>query len=557
MLGLAILLFSAINPITAELSAQVRTVGLFTSEPEAFPGYTLYSPLLTPTHYLIDNCGNVVHKWETERPLANSLYLLEDGRLMKTAVSTNVNSSITGAGGGEEVRILSWEGEVQWRYNPTTDSLRPHHDIEPLPNGNVLIIVWETISQAQALDAGRDPNLIPQGSIWSEAVIEVKPTGPETGEIVWEWHLWDHLIQDRDPQLANFGDVGSHPELIDLNFVNDFLEPIGESDWIHLNSIDYNAELDQIVLGSQRLSEIYIIDHSTTTQEAATHAGGRSNKGGDFLYRWGNPEAYRAGTDADQQLFGQHDAKWITDGLTGAGNIMIFNNGSAQERLHSSVIEITAPLLIDGNYQWFPGEAFAPASPAWEYTTDIPEDFFSWFISGAQRLPNGNTLICDGAHGTFFEVASNGDEVWRYVNPETNTEILSQGDSIPDLPFAPANLVFRAEKYATDYPAFGGRELTNQGLLELNPFPDSCRANVIFPVSALLYPNTASETLNIDLENVFGNFAALRIYDLQGKLVWENENPGTNNTIDVSKWNQGLYIVRIGEYGWKRFVVQR
>ena len=60
--------------------------------------------------------------------------------------------------------------------------------------------------------------------------------------------------------------------------------------------------LDQIVLSNHNLSEIWIIDHSTTTLEAASHSGGNSGKGGDLLYRWGNPQAYDQGTGADQLL---------------------------------------------------------------------------------------------------------------------------------------------------------------------------------------------------------------------------------------------------------------
>jgi hypothetical protein len=220
------------------------------------------------------------------------------------------------------------------------------------------------------------------------------------------------------------------------------------------------------------------------------------------------------------------------------------------------------PSLASRPYLLSDGQAFGPNLPTWDYRSLSPADFLSWFISGAQRLPNGNTLICAGAQGTFFEIDPNGKEVWRYINPETNTKILAQGDSIPDLPFAPANLVFRAERYAADHPAFGGRELSSQGLLELNPLPDSCRSKVIFPVSALIYPNPiaigpASEVLHIELENIFGNFAALRIYDLNGKLVWEEENPHVLNKINVSKWNQGLYILRIGDFGWEKFVIAR
>ena len=170
---------------------------------------------------------------------------------------------------------------------------------------------------------------------------------------------------------------------------------------------------------------------------------------------------------------------------------------------------------------------------------------------------SGNTMICDGAHGTFFEIDPNGLEVWRYVNPETDTEILTQGETIPDLPFAPANLVFRAEKYPLNYPAFAGRSLSSQGPIELEPIPNSCVANVIFPVSVLLYPNPVATTLNIEIQNVFGNFAALKVYNSLGQLKYEEEAPGESNSIDVSTWEQGVYILRVGEYGWQRFVLSR
>ena len=66
-------------------------------------------------------------------------------------------------------------------------------------------------------------------------------------------------------------------------------------------------------------SEFWIIDHGTTTAQAAGHTGGRRGRGGDLLYRWGNPRAYRAGTKADRKLFAQHNAHWIPKGLPGAG----------------------------------------------------------------------------------------------------------------------------------------------------------------------------------------------------------------------------------------------
>src|SRR5213078_1927187 len=122
------------------------------------------------------------------------------------------------------------------------------------------------------------------------------------------WRVWDHLIQDADKEKKNFGDVAKHPERIDINFNAGGGKGGGNQDWTHTNALSYRADLDQIMMSVPSLNEVWIIDHSTTTAEAASHKGGKSGKGGDLLYRWGNPRAYAAGTRKDQTLFAQHNA---------------------------------------------------------------------------------------------------------------------------------------------------------------------------------------------------------------------------------------------------------
>ena len=183
----------------------------------------------------------------------------------------------------------------------------------------------------------------------------------------------------------------------------------GRTDWIHADSIDYHPGLDQIVISARNFSELWIVDHSTTTEEAAGHAGGDGGRGGDLLYRWGNPRAHRAGTAADQQLFWPHTVHWIGPGLPGAGNLLMFNNGleyDGHRRGWSSVVEIAPPAEGRG---YRPGE---PAEPVWTYEADPPSVFYSKRLSGAQRLPNGNTLIASGFDGAIFEVTPDGDTVW-------------------------------------------------------------------------------------------------------------------------------------------------
>ena len=257
-------------------------------------------------------------------------------------------------------------------------------------------------------------------------------------------------------------------ELLDINFYTGN----GKKDWLHCNAIDYNEELDQIVISSKTLSEFYIIDHSTTTAEAATHSSGNSGKGGDILYRWGNPEGYNNGTTADQKLFGQHDVHWIKDNLKDEGKLMIFNNG--QGRGYSSIDIVNPTTDINGNYI-LTNSVFGPSNADWTYTDPNPQNFYSSYISGAQRLPNGNTLICDGAHGTFFEIDSTETQVWKYINPVVNSSPLMQGDPIPVTSNGWENPTFRCTRYSPSYSAFYGRNLSPGNFIELNPLPSNCQ----------------------------------------------------------------------------------
>ena len=173
------------------------------------------------------------------------------------------------------------------------------------------------------------------------------------------------------------------------------------------------------MLSTYEFSEIWIIDHGTTTAEAAAHEGGKYDKGGDLLYRWGNPRAYRAGRVKDQRLFGQHNAQWIAKGLPGEGHVLVFNNGMKRiGGAYSSVDEIVLPVDDKGRYDYTPGKAFGPDKAVWSYSAPKRIDFYAPFISGAQRLPNGDTLICSGTNGTVFEVTPKDEIVWKYVNPE-------------------------------------------------------------------------------------------------------------------------------------------
>jgi hypothetical protein len=431
-------------PKDDKTKAPKAKAGVSINKSGACAGYTLIAPQGSKKAYLVDLQGRVVNSWDCGPGL--SAYLLENGQLLRVSTPAGPagfgppgpGGKAFGGGGGAAGRVVKydWDGKLVWDYKVNDDKQQSHHDACALPNGNVLIISYDKKTKKEAIAAGRKPTLVGD-YLLPDKILEVKPTGKTTGEVVWEWRMWDHLIQDHDKSKANYGNVAEHPELIDFNYVNNALDKAAKGkdgdklkgigyigsptamrqrvapDWTHTNSITYNAELNQIAITVHSFSEVWIIDHSTTKAQARGHKGGKSGKGGDLLYRWGNPRTYRAGTAKDQKLFGPHNANWIPKGFPGAGNIIIYNNGMGKTGgMFSSVDEFTPPVTKDGKYER-KSAAFGPDKLAWTYAPK-KNDFFSMAISGAHRLENGNTLACVGMSGTLVEVTPKGEVVWKY-----------------------------------------------------------------------------------------------------------------------------------------------
>ena len=518
---------------------QNNTVGVILNDTtQSYNGYTLFAPAKSHYTYLIDNDGNLINKWTSNYLPALSAYLLENGHLLRAAKVEKTGQDLTGG-----FQKFTWNDSLVWEYYYG----RQHHDVEPMPNGNVLLVVNDRKTKNAAIQAGRDTNLIDDNNVRSLSIIEVSQTGPDTGEIVWRWNAWDHLIQAFDNSKDNFGTVEDHPELIDINFVLD-----GDQNWLHTNSVSYDEELDQILVSNRRTHEIWAIDHSTTTEQAATHEDGNSSKGGDLLYRWGNPQAYGAGTEADQKLFGQHDAYRVKSGYPGEGNIVIFNNGWP-DRGYSSIDEITPPVDQNGHYTLNDGMAYEPDNQSWIYTADPQTDFNSERYGGSQRLPNGNTLISNSVNGEFIEVTNAKEIVWKYINPVSVDSIINQGETNPDK-FS----VFRCYKYGPDYPGFDGKDLVAGDPVELaiNDEQGIITGFELFDN----YPNPFNPTTNIKFVISERKLVTVIIFDLLGNkvktLVNQVIEPGVKTFVWNSLDNNGtlvssgiyFYSVQAGDY---------
>ena len=431
-------------------------LGLVVDKPGVSAGFVLFTNGTAGT-FLIDNAGQVAHQWE---------HALVNARLLPNG---NVMGTLAGF-----LHEMDPQGKPVWEYKPP---LPMHHDYLQLPNGNVLLLLARNRSAAEAIAAGANPEFVDaERGLTHDVLVEVRPSYPVGGEIVWQWSVWDHLVQDFDPTKANYGDVAAHPERVDVNYSLASLSRTNKqpdrADWSYGNALDYHAELDHVLMSARNFSEVWVLDHSATQEEAATGKGGRSGRGGDLLYRWGNPRAYRAGTMAEQQLFWPHGAHWIPPGLPGAGNILVFSNGDefeGFERGHSTVVEFEYPLRDGKPVALERGEPFAGAR-VWEYVGDPPSSFYSQRTSSVQRLANGNTLVLAGLQGTLFEVTPGGETVWQYVNPLDTMMALAQGDPMPIMRrrgrFVWANMLFRVRKYAPDHPGLDGLDLAPKGTIE-------------------------------------------------------------------------------------------
>ena len=335
--------------------------------------------------YLMDKIGDIVYEWPLgERKIGNDVLLLDNGTLLASLQSENPEFSFGGLGGN--IQIINKEGEALLDFTYSNANHRGHHDVELLPNGNILAIAWEKISQEEAIAIGSKLG----AEIFPESIIEIDPS---SDTIIWEWHAKDHLVQDFDDTKLNFGSIEENPQLIDLNYEVAFGGNI-----MHANGIAFDEINDLIYLSVNYYSEVWVIDHSTSTEDASSHSGGNFGRGGDLIYRFGNPTTLR--DEQTERLFVNNHHPNLFE----PGKMLIYTNGGELEQ--STVYELKLPTELD--------QKLIPETtqPEILWTFKDPE-LYAPKVSGAVRLPNGNTLITEGDYG-IWEVTPQGEVVWKF-----------------------------------------------------------------------------------------------------------------------------------------------
>ncbi len=499
-----------------------NTVGLINyNNPTA--GYTLFTPETSNFVYLVDDCGYFVNKWTFSDAPRLTCYLLEDG----TMVRANTNS----------IEARDWNNNLLWSADLNTLGYVQHHDIAVMPNGHVLLLVFDIRTSLQSKANGRNPaNAI--GALKLDAVVEIEITGINQAFEVWRWSFWDHLVQDFDSSKLNFGDVANSPQLLDINY------DLGEmNDYTHCNAIDYNPALNQIMLSARHLSEIYIIEHTSSTQDATGHTGGIYGKGGDFLYRWGNPDVYQQGNPSDQKLFLQHDSKWVKAGYPDAGKISAFSNGPKFGDSISSIV-LFQPEIVANDYIMNNG-AFEPQNLDFSWSGVIYGDtMFESRKSGAHFLSNGNFMFTENSKGRITEMDKSGIILWTYVNPQ-GLNLYNQYDILQQYSTA----IFRGEKYESNYLGLIGKDLSPKGLIEdQNTLSVTCNSSLGIDVQNLnkiFVANPVTDQILAFIEPL--EFVNLTIMSVTGKTCYYIKDfSGKELSVQL---DSGIYFVTYEKEG--------
>ncbi len=523
------------------------------TQAQSWGDYTLVAQQNKASALLIANDKSVYKTWTLTGNNAYSSYVLPGGILARSAKVTgaSINSPATSG----RFQKVDWNNKILWDYTYSSASYIGHHDFHVMPNGNFLIIAYVQKTAAEAVAAGKATGV----SCLTERLIEVKQTGATTGEIVWQWDVWDHLAQEADAAKPNYAKIAEHPELLDINYKNN------GKDWIHANGIDYNPVLDQIVLSSHYLNEFYVIDHSTTTAEAATHKGGKSGKGGDFLYRWGNPAAYKATGTTNFNVL--HDAHWIPNDTPNAGYIVAFHNSSG-----NSTIDKVKP-AFDGEKYTFQANTYLPAVNSGRLICSG----YSSNMGSSQQLPNGNQLVCVATSGLIYEVDKDGKTIWShqaggttaqasrysacYINGTVKTpEITVSGTILTSSPSdkyqwykngiliqGANNQTFTATengKYQVQTADASDCKSTFSNVIAVGG--STGVSNLTNDAFLSVFPNPTNGILYLKGEILSNENTQISIFNAQGSVLFAGKNV---SEIDLSDFANGMYFLRATSEG--------
>lgn len=479
----------------------------------------LYSQSFEKETYLVNKCGELINEWNHNERAGLSARLLPDGNLIRAGYLQNTCCPQASTGG--LLQIINWDNNLIWQDTLANENETQHHDFLVLPNGNILYIGWEKIDTSEQIALGVEQI---RSSLWLDFVREIKPIFPDSSEIIWQWRLRDHLIQDIFPNADNYrSSIKNHLGKIDINYIGPAsVNPRGR--W-HVNSIDYNQERDEIILNTRENNELWIIDHSTSTIEAASDTGGNYGKGGQILFRWGNPQAYNRGSIDSLRMFGSHGLIWIEDDNILKDYILFFNNGDSRPNGNHSTVELIKPSIDNNGFYLINSDSiFQIDDHKLVYGEDpINQPLQSTYLSNCEKFENGY-LINEGGRGRILEINDEKEIVWELK--------VTAGD----------NDIFKAHSYSPEFSGFQNKDLSPISSDNLATSFDFC--NLVNSTSEInksyqLHPNPASNQIIFNLNENH----ELRIYDVNYKFLRKFNFKKGKNKIDISNLKNGIYFI--------------
>ena len=401
----------ALTSVTLLTYPSIFPTGTTIYDPEkAWSGYTVFGAPEKLGAVLIDMNGTAVRRWPEVAAGPSPFRILPGGYLVGGTVSREHHQDAVA------LVQVAWNGDIVWQFDrtelvedegqPPTWMARQHHDWQregsavgyyapdaaPLvDSGSTLILAHRDVTKPELTDKLLEDDYLMEVT-WE-------------GEVVWDWLATDHLDE------FGFGDEARNT----IHRFPGWREERGTADWLHINAASYVGPNRWYDAGDERFHPDNILWSSRNANIIAII----SKATGAIVWKMGPDYRQSKALSELGQIIGQHHPHIIPEGLPGAGNLLVFDNGGAAGygasnpaaptgrnstiRIHSRVLELN-PLTFE---------------KVWEYSIEGQERimFFSQYVSSAQRLPNGNTLITEGAVGRLFEVTPENDIVWEYVSP--------------------------------------------------------------------------------------------------------------------------------------------
>lgn len=384
-----------------------RPTGLTYRDARFFGGCTLITPIGGDSVYLLDEDGLIVHQWKVSGFQPGYGYLLPGGNLLVRGTPFIEDGVSVGQPSGttDILLELDWNSKEVWRWE--NDCF--HHDMCRMPNGNTLVIVWELVPEP----------LVPkiQGGLSPEQMKQI------TNDADFMSFLLKGVGVGGRPRLQGMltdaiWEINPAGEPVNIWHAYQHFDPEKDricavdfpTEWTHINAVELTPEGD-VLVSAQKLDQILKISWPQ----------------GEVLWRWGGLG----------RISHQHDPT-----ITPDGTLLVFDNGTHHPlQGRSRVIEVDT---VSGEI-------------IWQYDPSPVFSMLSLHIAGAERLPNGNTLICEGESGRIFEVTRDCEICWEWCSP-----------FVHDFKGVRAVMLFRAHRYTRDGPELEGRSLDHHKFYELN-----------------------------------------------------------------------------------------